>query len=496
MYRRVAQGWLKYLDFIIADEIALQIAFGLPYLLRQHAWIPYSNELYREVTILLAIFDLLVAVLMNSMHNAVNRGYCKEITQTILHCLVVYLLTVLWMLSLHKMDAQSCLVLFTTFVFHCILGYGARILLKWLIRKNGKCGELAMLAVLDVENAQTMVDRLQCNQTDGYHLTGVVLANADSEINRDLLKEWTVDKEGRIVISGIPVVCSVKEAPDYICRRWIDSVYVSCQRNRQEIRDLMGKCGEMGVTVFDQIPNSGQDGLKQFSEEIGGSTVITSCMNFASPMQLAIKRGIDLLGGVIGSLIALMILAVVGPMIRKASPGPILYKSERIGQNGKPFRMLKIRSMCLDADEKKSTFIDQNRFKDGLMFKLDFDPRVIGNKELPDGTKKTGIGDFIRRTNLDEFPQFFNVLKGDMSLVGTRPPTPDEWEKYEYHHRARLATKPGITGMWQVSGRSEITDFEEVVKLDTGYIRNWSLGLDIKILLLTIKNVLMRKGAM
>lgn len=83
-----------------------------------------------------------------------------------------------------------------------------------------------------------------------------------------------------------------------------------------------------------------------------------------------------------------------------------------------------------------------------------------------------------------------------MSLVGTRPPTPDEWEKYEYHHRARLATKPGITGMWQVSGRSEITDFEEVVKLDTGYIRNWSLGLDIKILLLTIKNVLMRKGAM
>jgi lipopolysaccharide/colanic/teichoic acid biosynthesis glycosyltransferase len=130
------------------------------------------------------------------------------------------------------------------------------------------------------------------------------------------------------------------------------------------------------------------------------------------------------------------------------------------------------------------------------MFKLDFDPRVIGNVELPDGTKKTGIGDFIRRTNLDEFPQFFNVLKGDMSLVGTRPPTPDEWEKYEYHHRARLATKPGITGMWQVSRRSEITDFEEVVKLDIGYIRNWSLGLDIKILLLTIKNVLMRKGAM
>ncbi len=140
--------------------------------------------------------------------------------------------------------------------------------------------------------------------------------------------------------------------------------------------------------------------------------------------------------------------------------------------------------------------MDQNRVKDGMMFKLDWDPRIIGNEELPDGTRKTGIGEFIRKTSLDEFPQFFNVLKGDMSLVGTRPPTPDEWDKYEYHHRARLATKPGITGMWQVSGRSEITDFEEVVKLDTWYIQNWSLGLDIKILLKTIKNVITRKGAM
>jgi lipopolysaccharide/colanic/teichoic acid biosynthesis glycosyltransferase len=211
---------------------------------------------------------------------------------------------------------------------------------------------------------------------------------------------------------------------------------------------------------------------------------------------MILKRIMDIVGGFVGSVIALIIIAIVGPMIKKASPGPILYRSERIGQNGKRFKMIKIRSMYLDAEERKASLMAQNRVKDGLMFKLDWDPRIIGNEERPDGTRKTGIGEFIRKTSLDEFPQFFNVLKGDMSLVGTRPPTPDEWEKYEYHHRARLATKPGITGMWQVSGRSEITDFEEVVKLDTGYIRNWSLGLDIKILLLTIKNVLMRKGAM
>ena len=130
------------------------------------------------------------------------------------------------------------------------------------------------------------------------------------------------------------------------------------------------------------------------------------------------------------------------------------------------------------------------------MFKMDFDPRIIGNEILPDGTKKTGIGDFIRRKSLDEFPQFFNVLMGQMSMVGTRPPTPDEWEHYEYHHRARLATKPGITGMWQISGRSEITDFEEVVRLDTEYITNWSMALDMRILFKTIGVLFTGKGAM
>ena len=138
----------------------------------------------------------------------------------------------------------------------------------------------------------------------------------------------------------------------------------------------------------------------------------------------------------------------------------------------------------------------QNKVSDGMMFKMDFDPRIIGNKILPDGTKKTGVGQFIRKTSIDELPQFWNILKGDMSLVGTRPPTLDEWEKYEPHHRARMSFRPGLTGLWQVSGRSNITDFEEVVKLDTQYIGEWSVKNDIRIIFYTIVGVLKDNGAM
>ena len=190
-----------------------------------------------------------------------------------------------------------------------------------------------------------------------------------------------------------------------------------------------------------------------------------------------------------------IIFIFVAPAIYISSPGPIFFAQERVGKNGKKFKMYKFRSMYMDAEARKAELMKQNKMSDAKMFKLDFDPRVIGNKVLPDGTRKTGIGDFIRRTSLDEFPQFFNVLKGDMSIVGTRPPLIGEVSEYELHHRARLAIKPGITGMWQVSGRSDITDFEEVVKLDTKYINEWSIGMDLKILFRTVMVVLKKEGS-
>ena len=150
------------------------------------------------------------------------------------------------------------------------------------------------------------------------------------------------------------------------------------------------------------------------------------CLPSDEEREQIVKRLFDIIGGLIGSA---------------------------IGLNGRRFKMYKLRSMYMDAEARKQELMKQNQVADGRMFKMENDPRIIGNQLLPDGTWKKGIGDFIRRTSLDEFPQFFNVLLGQMSLVGTRRPTVDEWESYEYHHRARLACKPGITGLWQVSGR-------------------------------------------
>ena len=236
--------------------------------------------------------------------------------------------------------------------------------------------------------------------------------------------------------------------------------------------------------------------MHQSVGRFGDYTVLTTSISIATPVQQLAKRMLDIVGGAIGCLITGILFLFLAPAIFIASPGPIFFTQERVGRNGKRFRIYKFRSMYMDAEERKKELLKLNQHGDGLMFKMEADPRIIGCKILPDGRVKKGLGNFIRDWSLDEFPQFFNVLKGDMSLVGTRPPTLDEWERYEPHHRARLAVRPGITGLWQVSGRSKITDFEEVVRLDTKYIVDWSMALDLKILLKTVKVVIFRDGAM
>lgn len=190
---------------------------------------------------------------------------------------------------------------------------------------------------------------------------------------------------------------------------------------------------------------------------------------------------IDIFVSLIGLFITGILYIILGPIIKLQSPGPVLYSQPRVGRNGRIFKCYKFRSMYADADERKKELEHLNKMK-GAIFKIENDPRI------------TPIGKIIRKYSLDEFPQFWNVLKGEMSLVGTRPPTVDEVKQYENCHWRRLSIKPGITGLWQVSGRNNIEDFDEIVALDVKYIDNWSIWLDLKIIAKTVVAVFKKTG--
>jgi len=210
---------------------------------------------------------------------------------------------------------------------------------------------------------------------------------------------------------------------------------------------------------------------------------LTSSFGVVTKRQVIFKRILDIVGGIVGLLIMSLAFLIFAPIIFLQSPGPIFFTQKRVGKNGRLFKIYKFRTMYLDAEERKAELMKLNKIDSGLMFKIEDDPRIIP------------IGKFLRKMSIDELPQFINVLKGEMSLVGTRPPTVDEFQKYKSHHKLRLSIKPGITGNWQISGRSDITDFEEVVALDTDYIDNWTLSKDIKILFKTILLLFKRDGA-
>ena len=510
MYKRHVQGWLKHLDFILWDILILQISFVLGYMIR-HGWgqWPYLRSDYRSLAIVLIVVDILVSVIFNTMHNVMKRGYLKELIASDKHVALILVIMSLYLFSTQAGDTYSRITIYLTSVFHLLLGYGFRLLWKPLIRKINRGKSKGVMILVAEENSVPKIIE-KASELDGFDYAGIIFSNRDGTGES---------------IQGIKVVSSIEKAAVYICRERVDEVFVypehlsdlkmasygaiegfiddtygtqegSCEKpvDQTPVAKLIEQCREMALPVHIRLPLSSAGG-KSFMEKVGGYNVLTMTANYASPFQLLIKRLFDILGGLVGSVFALILIAIIGPKIKKESPGPVLFKQIRIGLNGKRFTFYKLRSMYLDAEERKKELLSQNRVSDGMMFKLDFDPRIIGNK-IVDGKQVTGIGEKIRSSSLDEFPQFFNVLRGDMSLVGTRPPTEDEWEKYQYHHRARLATKPGLTGMWQVSGRSQITDFEEVVKLDTDYINNWSIGLDIKILLKTVKAVLKHEGAM
>lgn len=305
--------------------------------------------------------------------------------------------------------------------------------------------------------------------------------------------EWNTKIDGIVIldenltgqtISDITVVAGRDDLLDYVRTQIMDEVLLDMPVKEYKImRKAIIELESMGVVVSMSITQ-----LREFEEYkttigmIGDVPVVRFASVFHEYNKLLVKRIIDIFGAIIGLMITAVVTVILAPILLIESPGPLFFKQKRVGRNGRYFYMYKFRSMYKDAEERKKELMDKNEMN-GLMFKMTDDPRI------------TKVGKFIRKTSIDELPQFFNVLKGDMSLVGTRPPTVDEFKQYEGHHKRRLMMKPGITGLWQVSGRSDIEDFEEVVMLDLQYIDNWCVTEDIKILFKTVKVIFFGKGA-
>ncbi len=485
MYRKDSLRWIKHIDFIILDMLCLQVSFVLAYALAGYGFDPYNRLIYRNMAVFMEVVDLTLLVSTPTLKNVLKLGRYRNFAATLKHGVMLGAILLLYLFILQQGQSYSRLALILNIGVYIILTYLVREVQKYRLRKKmkevGEGGRRSLMLVVTGDIAEKAADSLKTNNYARYRLAGIAVIDQD----------MTGQK-----IGGVDVVANMENAADFVCKHWIDEVLIVTSEATAYPRELIEQLTETGVTIHLNLAKiQNIPGKKQFVEKIGDYTVLTTSINYASTGELILKRLMDIAGGLTGCLITGVLFLFVAPAIYIASPGPIFFAQERVGKNGRIFRMYKFRSMYLDAEERKVELMNDNKLGDGRMFKLDFDPRVIGNRIMPDGTHKTGIGEFIRRTSIDEFPQFFNVLKGDMSIVGTRPPLISETNLYELHHRARLAIKPGITGLWQISGRSDITDFDEVVRLDKEYITNWNIGLDIKILLKTVMVVLKMDGA-
>lgn len=436
MYKRSIDGWAKHWDFILLDTIVLQLSFIIAYWVRYGNFFTYeSRNAYRTSSFVLLLLSIVVAILFHTMHNVLSRGLWAEIKATIIQCGFVFAGIVIILFSAKDSNHVSRLVLYIAMGLYCVLGLLTRFGYKRIlltVKKGSPKRE--MLLVGDEKGIKRTLEAFNHHPEEGVNIKSIVRVDGDSHSDGESIE--------------------LANAAEYIRNAWIDEVYIACSDASLIPEDLMKSCREMAVTVHQQMMMAdASDKLDNvWVEKIAKQPVLTTSVNIPRPRAIIVKRCVDIIAGLILSILAVVVLIIAGAVIKIVSPGPVLLKLERIGQNGKKFNMYMIRTMYMDASNREP------------------DHRVI-----------KCIGSFLRRWSLDELPKGFNVLAGTMSLVGTRPPSTDEWEGYKYHHRARLACKPGIAGLFTVIGGRD-ADFETATRIDTYYITNWSIGLDLRIL--------------
>jgi exopolysaccharide biosynthesis polyprenyl glycosylphosphotransferase len=346
----------------------------------------------------------------------------------------------------------------------------ARTLLRRLILfSNKKIKRFRIILIVGTEErAVSLAQNIEKHKDLGLQILGF-LSTGDASVSQKL--------------NGHPVLGLAKDLPQLLEREVVDEViFAISQEELKRMEDLFLLCEERGITARLAINFFPHVIAKTHLEELDGVPLLTFTTTPKNELLLFLRRVFDFLGSLILLLILSPVFLLIALAIRLDSAGPAVYRQIRCGLNGRKFVLYKFRSMVQGAEVQKDELAPYN-IMDGPVFKMKNDPRV------------TRVGQFLRKTSLDELPQLINVLRGEMSFVGPRPLPAEEVENIKGWQRRRLSMKPGITGLWQVSGRNRI-DFDQWMKLDLEYIDHWSLGLDFKILLRTILAVLLGKGAM
>lgn len=486
MKEKSLNSFFKHLDFIVLDIICLQIAFLLGHWIRFGIYNPYVNPKYLFEDVVFVAAQLLFVLFSTNYKNILKRKPMAELIAVVTHITLVVLMAILFLYLSHSSNDISRLQVGYTFLVFIPLSFTLRQFNKKRLYRLDKSNPIKGKRSIALVTSSKVLDKAMENLTakDRYHdyfISQIFLLDKKASEFRDKY-ENVYDFSDDVI--------------DIISHDWVDEVLIIEPDDMPSPKQFMNEIYQMGITLNYTMDLLNEEYLTDVDvQKIGKYKVYSSNLKTITIGEQILKRLVDIIGSIVGLAFTLLFTIIIGPIIYIKSPGPIFFSQERVGKNGKTFKMYKFRSMYLDAEEKKEELLEHNERNDDFMFKMEDDPRIIGSEKKDKNGKPRGIGNFIRRTSIDEFPQFWNVLKGDMSLVGTRPPTVDEWEMYNLSHRIRMSTKPGITGLWQISGRSDIVDFDEVVRLDRQYIEEWSIWLDISILLKTVGVVIKSVGA-
>ena len=338
MYRERAKGWLKHIDFILLDIVCLQVSFILAYVVR-HGWRnPYASQLYRGMAFALLLICVAVIFFANMYSGVLKRGHFKEAVKTLYETGLIVALSTFYLFTIQEGGGFSRAVMYLTGIFYFFLSYASREAWKLVVRKvRIRTGKDALLVATTEDRADEVVERLRRDPWKGFILSGIVVMDGGAH---ETPKELAQDS-----YQGVPVVAVEKTLVEYVCREWVDEMLL-VMPEMETYRELVGQLVESGVAVHEYLGHAeSQIGRKQTVENIGGYTVMTTSTNSVTFRQAFLKRAMDIVGGLIGSVVAVLALMIVGPIIYSKSPGPVLFKQVRVGRNGRRFTFLNLRWM-------------------------------------------------------------------------------------------------------------------------------------------------------